>query len=349
MDISMTTVYVTHPRLTEHDLTGHHEHAGRIRAIWAALAQGGLTARMQTHDAESISDELALAVHDQQHLDLLRHVAQRYRQPVMITPDTYFCPTSFEVARLAAGGVVTAIDDVLSGRAANGLAVVRPPGHHATPDTVMGFCLLNSIAIGARFAQRQHSLKRVMIIDYDIHHGNGTEAAFSDDPSVLFLSTHQSPLYPGTGALNETGYGAGEGATINVPIPPGYGDAAYAAIFEEIVWKAAGRFQPELMLVSAGFDGHWRERLSMVDMRLTVSGYAHLNRELVRMAEALCGGRIVFVTEGGYDLDALSYSVASVARALLHDAHTDDPLGEPKQVKGVPHELIARVKTLHGL
>lgn len=213
----MTTIYTTHPIFPDHDLPDHPEHAGRIRAVWRRLEEDGLTARMMAHTPWAISDGLILSVHSPAYLDLLRTLTD-YQQTVHFDADTYATPNSLSIARLAAGAVVEAIDSVLSGKAANGLAAVRPPGHHAMPDHAMGFCLLGNIAIGARFAQRAHGLKRVLILDYDVHHGNGTEAMFYDDPSVYFISTHQYPLYPGSGALTDIGTGAGEGATLNIPI-----------------------------------------------------------------------------------------------------------------------------------
>jgi acetoin utilization deacetylase AcuC-like enzyme len=348
----MTTIYVTHPRLVEHDLQGHPEHAGRIRAIWQALDAEGLSGRLQRLDAPSAAIPDLTAVHEPDYLDALAKLARRYPdQTIMLNPDTYFTPASYDAALLAAGGALAAVREVMSGSARNGLAVVRPPGHHATADQAMGFCILNNAAAAARFAQRRFNARRVLIVDYDVHHGNGTEAIFYDDPSVLFISTHQSPLYPGTGALQDWGVGAGERATINIPIPPGHGDQTYAAIFDQIIWRAARRFKPDLILVSAGFDAHWAERLSNVAMNLTIRGFAHLSCELVRMADELCSGRIVFITEGGYHLDALSYGVCAVARALLGDPPDSaaDPLGAAPSQRTDADALIQRVLDLHAL
>lgn len=263
----MTTVYTTHPRYVDHDLPGHSEHAGRIRAVWQRLDDSGLSARMQAQEAQEVSSDLILAVHAPEYLDLLQRVSVMGRT-MLLDADTYAGPDSLEIARLAAGGVVGAVDAVLAGRADNGLAAVRPPGHHAMPDHGMGFCLLGNIAIAARFAQQQYGIERVLIVDYDVHHGNGTEAMFYDDPSVLFISTHQYPLYPGTGAVTDIGAGDGAGYTINIPLPGGCGDGNYAAVFEQIVWQAAERFAPELILVSAGFDAHWSDPLAGMSLTL---------------------------------------------------------------------------------
>ncbi len=328
----MTTIYTTHTRYTEHDSPGHPEHAERIRAVWQRLDESGLSTRMNTVTAEPISDEQILTVHTPDYLDVLTRVSAQHRL-LHLDADTYAGHDALMIAKLSAGGAVGAVDAVLSGSATNGLAALRPPGHHAMPGYGMGFCLLGNIAIAARFAQQQHTIQRVLIVDYDVHHGNGTEAMFYDDPSVLFISTHQYPLYPGTGAVTDTGASRGEGYTINIPLPAGSGDSNYSRVFDEIVWKAAERFQPELILVSAGFDAHWADPLA--GMQLTLNGYARLTVELLRMADQLCGGKIVFIMEGGYDLDALSYGVSNIARLLIGNEAVD-LLGAPVIVRSEP-------------
>lgn len=344
----MTTAYVTHPRYPEHHLPGHPEHAGRIRAVWERLDSLGLSSRMLRLEASMVDENLILSVHTAEYLKVLRWVDET-QQRVYLDPDTYALATSYAIARLSAGGVVTAADAVLSGQADNGLAAVRPPGHHAMPGRAMGFCLLGNIAIAARYAQQQYGLRRVMIVDYDVHHGNGTQAMFYDDASVLLISSHQYPYYPGSGAITDSGQNQGKGFTVNIPLSAGHGDASYARLFEEVVWPAARRFDPELILVSAGFDAHWSDPLA--GMRLSLSGYAHLSRELIRMAHQFCGGKIVFVLEGGYNLEALGYGMANVAAALLGDDSVSDPMGPPTPL---PREvdvelLIARLRQIHEL
>jgi acetoin utilization deacetylase AcuC-like enzyme len=345
----MTTVYVTHPRYPEHHLAGHPEHAGRIRAVWKALEDNGLTARMHALEATPVDERWITTVHSEDYLKTLRWIDESGQARVHLDPDTYAGPTGYMVARLSAGGVVLAVDEVLSGRARNGLAAVRPPGHHAMPGHAMGFCLLGNVPIATRFAQQQHGLQRVMIVDYDVHHGNGTEAMFYEDDSVLFISSHQAPFYPGTGALLDVGAGRGSGFTLNVPLAAGHGDASFAAFYEEVLWPAARRFQPELIIVSAGFDSHWTDPIA--GMRLSLKGYAHISRELIRMAEALCGGRIVFAMEGGYNLEALSHGMANVAYALLGDDTVLDPLGPPADGRAEPdiRPVIDRLKFVHRL
>ncbi len=344
----MTTIYATHPRYAEHDMPGHPEHAGRLQAVWKRLDETGLSARMRRVEASPASLELLRTVHTPAYLELLASTAA-YQRLVRLDADTYVTPASYEIALLSAGGVVDAVDAVARGDATNGLAAVRPPGHHAMPDRAMGFCLLGNIAAAARHAQQAHGLKRVLIVDYDVHHGNGTEAMFYRDPSVLFISIHQSPLYPGTGAWTDIGAGEGKGFNINVPISPGFGDDSYSALMEQVVWRAARRFQPQLILVSVGHDAHWTDPLA--SMRLTLTGYAHIARALHQMAGEYCDGKIVFVMEGGYDLDALSYGMANIARVLLGDDEIIDPLGAPPDGRAEPNiaPVIELAQRIHNL
>jgi acetoin utilization deacetylase AcuC-like enzyme len=211
----------------------------------------------------------------------------------------------------------------------------------------MGFCLLNNIAIAARHAQRAHGIAQVLIVDFDVHHGNGTQDALYDDPSIMFISTHQSPLYPGTGMIGETGYGAGTGYTLNIPLPPGVGDSGYTTVFDHIVLPAARCFDPQLILVSAGFDAHWADPLA--NMRLSLAGFSALTRSLITLAQELCAGRIVFVLEGGYNLQVLSHGWANIARALLGQPDGDDPIGAASGHEPALTALLDRVRHVHKL
>ncbi|MDZ4768690.1 MAG: histone deacetylase [Chloroflexota bacterium] len=343
----MTTAYITHPRYVEHDMAQHPEHAGRIRAVWRAIEESGVAPLLHAIEAPFASDDAIRALHSDDYLKTLARL-ETFDSTVRLDPDTYATPTSYTIARLSAGGVVRAVDAILSGEAANALAVVRPPGHHALANRAMGFCLLGNIAIAARHAQRAHGLERVMIVDYDVHHGNGTEAMFYDDPSVLFISSHQYNLFPHSGAVGDTGSGSGVGTTINIPLPGGCGDAVYRAIFDAIVVPAAARFKPEIILVSVGHDAHWTDPLAL--MRLTLQGYADLAQQLIDLATTLCGGRIAFVMEGGYNLDALAYGMTNVARLLVGQP-VSDPLGAPPDRAAEPDmgALIASVRAVHGL
>jgi acetoin utilization deacetylase AcuC-like enzyme len=343
----MTTIYATHPRYTEHDLPGHPESAERIRAVWRGLDESGLSARMPPLQAEALDPDVVLTVHAADYLDLLRRISAA-PHITYLDADTYAGPDALTIALLSAGGAVGAVDAVLSGAAANGLAAIRPPGHHAMPARGMGFCLLGNVAIATRYAQARYGIERVLIVDYDVHHGNGTEAMFYDDPSVLYVSTHQYPFYPGTGAATDIGMGRGEGYTINIPLPAGSGDTNYATIFDRIVWPVAERFDPQLVLVSVGFDAYWADPLAA--MRLTLNGYSHLAGEVIRMAQRFCEGKVVFVLEGGYNMDALRYGASSVARLLLGDP-PDDPVGAGPSLRPEPDvaALLTRLHQLHGL
>jgi acetoin utilization deacetylase AcuC-like enzyme len=232
--------------------------------------------------------------------------------------DTITCRDSFGVGLLAVGGFLRLIDSIAAGEAQNGFALVRPPGHHALRNRAMGFCLFNTIAIGAQRLKKIYHAKRVMIMDWDVHHGNGTQDSFYEDPSVLFISTHQYPYYPGTGAINEVGSNAGEGYTLNVPLPAGCGDAEYLRVFHDVVVPAAKQFEPEWLLVSAGFDPHRRDPLG--GMAVTEAGFAEMARLLLQLADQYAGGKIAFLLEGGYDLAALSRSVAAVLQTMQQNS-----------------------------
>jgi acetoin utilization deacetylase AcuC-like enzyme len=228
--------------------------------------------------------------------------------------DTITCRDSFAVGLLAVGGFLNLLDAIVAKEIANGFALVRPPGHHALRQRAMGFCLFNTMAIGAEYLKRVHGAKKVMIMDWDVHHGNGTQAAFYDDPSVLFISTHQFPFYPGSGAVNEIGAGPGEGYTINIPLPAGCGDSEYCQVFQDIIVPAAERFAPDWILVSAGFDPHRHDPLG--GMGVSEAGFASMAEHLINLAEKFTGTRIAFLLEGGYDLAGLRNSVAAVLEVM---------------------------------
>lgn len=344
----MTTLYVTHESYKDHKMLGHThpEHPGRIEAVWELFKETKLIDRMQVITPQAINDEQILRVHTQRHLDMLTLIS-RQDEMMMFDQDTYALPDSPQIARLSAGGVVVAVDAVMTGQVDNALAAVRPPGHHATPTRAMGFCILSNIAIGARQAQAVHGAKKVMIVDYDVHHGNGTQDVFYEDGSVLFISTHQYPYYPGTGALTDIGRAEGDGATLNIPLRSGHGDKNYKMLFEQVIRPAAKRFQPDLIMVSAGFDAHHIDPLAM--MQLSHTGYAQLTRDLQQMADDLCDGKIVFVMEGGYDLPALAHGMRNVAHVLLGEDEISDYYGASNQREPEVEPLIEQLLELHGL
>ncbi|MBZ0309540.1 MAG: histone deacetylase [Anaerolineae bacterium] len=339
----MTTAFFTNERFSLHTLQGHPEHAGRLEAVIRLYKEKVVWEHLFQVTAVPATEEQLLRVHTPRHLEVLKSV----NRPAMLEMDTYVVPESYELARLAVGGVLAVVDSVMRGDAANGIAAVRPPGHHATPARAMGFCLLSNIAIAARHARAAHSLERVAVVDFDVHHGNGTQDALYDDPTILFMSSHQSPLYPGTGAVHEIGRGAGKGFTANAPLPPGVGDTGIQELYEKFLWPLLRRFQPQLILVSAGFDAHWRDPLA--NLMFSLTGFDHITRELIKMAEELCDGKIIFVMEGGYDLEVLSHGWLNVASALLGSSEISDPIGSYRQSHDLPPELLQTLLTIHGL
>ncbi|MCP4721776.1 MAG: histone deacetylase [Desulfobacteraceae bacterium] len=236
------------------------------------------------------------------------------KETIAFTADTHACKDSFDAALYATGGLLNAISRVAAKKLNNAMALVRPPGHHAEKSRAMGYCLFNHVALGAIFAQKNLKLSRILIIDWDIHHGNGTQHAFEKDPSVLFFSVHQARLFPGTGSFTETGSGQGEGYTINLPIPKGYGDAEYTCIFEQLLKPVAEQFAPEIILVSAGFDTHRDD--PMGGMRMTAQGFAGMTASIKKIADKVCGGKFVMSLEGGYNCDALSGAVKAVLKEM---------------------------------
>jgi acetoin utilization deacetylase AcuC-like enzyme len=299
------------PRFREHDTGGHPENAGRLVAIETALERGNLLAGRPDIPFTAASDEALTRVHDPRYVAGVRQLAAGGGG--WLDADTIVGPDSVEIAALAAGAGVAAVNAALDGQAPRGFVLARPPGHHATPYGGMGFCIFNTLAVAAAHALAR-GLERVLVIDWDVHHGNGTQDAFYERDDLLFASVHQWPLYPGTGAASERGVGRGEGYTINIPLAAGAHDADYTAFFDQIILPAGDRFRPQLVLVSAGFDAHADDPLG--GMRLTAHGFGELARRVVALAERHAGGRIVAILEGGYDPAALAASVVATLAAL---------------------------------
>jgi acetoin utilization deacetylase AcuC-like enzyme len=262
-----------------------------------------------------------------------------------LDPDTQTCPGSFEAALLAAGGLCQAISLVCSGDLDNAFALVRPPGHHAESGRAMGFCLFNNVAIGARFAQRYLNMERVLVVDWDLHHGNGTQHSFEDDNAILYFSTHQFPYYPGSGAYHEVGTGKGEGYTVNVPMSVGNGDGEFVSIFELVLKPIVKEFNPQLILVSAGFDIYMGDPLGGMDV--TPEGFAGLTRSLMNMADLCCDGRVVITLEGGYNLQGMRDSAKSLLMELADLSRTNIPkiMGRASEAK--VDAMVEEVQKIH--
>ncbi len=343
--MTLETAYVYHPIYLEHDKPSHPENARRLRRILEVLDTHGVRERLRLIEPRPATRAELLRVHTEEYVHYVKKAAEEGRG--YLDPDTYICPRSYEAAVMAAGGVVRAVENVLEGNIANAFALVRPPGHHATAGRAMGFCLFNNVAVGARSALVSEAVERVLIADFDVHHGNGTADLFASDPNVLYFSTHQYPYYPGTGPKHDLGHGDGIGTMLNVPLPTNVGDNGYGLVLEHLVWPLAERFDPDLILVSAGYDGHWDDPLA--HMALSLTGYASMARELVRMAGHFCEGRVVFVLEGGYQLEALAYGVLNTFYALLGEETVVDPLGPSPRPERAIDQLIADLRALHQL
>jgi len=291
--------------------SGHPERPARAEAVREALIAAGIANR-GTHVATRVATDEELArVHAGGYLDDLAKAVPG--KTGWLDADTYFSPGTWDAARKAAGSTTQLAADVMSGQFAQGISVVRPPGHHATRDRAMGFCLLNNVAVAAA-AARANGAARVAIVDWDVHHGNGTQDIFWNDPTVMYLSVHQYPYYPGTGAPTEIGGPDAKGATVNVGLPGGSGDSEYAAVFDHVFVPAIAKFAPDLILVSAGFDAFQHDPLA--GMRVTHEGFAAMAQRLRALADRVCGGRIVAVLEGGYDLDGLAGGMTRVLSAF---------------------------------
>jgi acetoin utilization deacetylase AcuC-like enzyme len=306
----MTTMLVTHPACLEHDPGSHHpESAARLRAVLQGLGAPEF-ARLERREAPEAAAEDLWRVHPRRHVERILGAVPKSGH-VAIDADTVISPRSGEAALRAAGAVVAAVDSVLAGEADNAFCAVRPPGHHAEPEQAMGFCLFNNIAVGALHARAAHGLDRIAVVDFDVHHGNGTQAAFESDDRLFYASTHQHPLYPGTGAASETGVGN----VVNVPLRPMSGSGQFRTSMSERVLPALDAFRPELVLISAGFDAHRRDPLAQ--LMLEEADYVWITEQLLEIAYRHARGRVVSTLEGGYDLAALSACVAAHIRVLM--------------------------------
>ncbi len=343
----MSVGYVYDPIYLEHDVPGHPESPGRLRAIMSHLESGGLLGRMVEVPPRDATVEEIARVHARALVERVKEAADPYRDH-WLDVDTYVVAQSYEAALRAAGGLMAATDAVLVGEVDSAFALVRPPGHHATRTHAMGFCLFDNVAVAAAHLLDSRGLARVAIVDFDVHHGNGTQDIFYRDGRVLYFSTHQYPFYPGTGYYDETGEGPGKGLIVNVPLPAGSGDETYLRAYREVCAPVLRRFRPELILVSAGFDAHFADPLAQ--MLVSTTGYYAISSLLRELAGELCEGRIAYALEGGYDHVALAWSVAACIETLLGGPHSEDPLGPGASVRGPDADaILVAVKKTHSI
>jgi acetoin utilization deacetylase AcuC-like enzyme len=310
----VTVALITHEACLEHDQGPHHpERPDRLRAVWDALDAPEFAALARERAPEATVDQLARP-HPRRYVEAVLEIRPDLGQRVQLDGDTAMSEGSADAALRAAGAAVRGVDAVMDGTARRAFAAVRPPGHHAEPARPMGFCLFNNVAVAAHRARDRWGLKRIAVVDFDVHHGNGTQAMFWDDPDLFYASSHQSPCYPGTGQPHETGVA---GNIVNAPLPPRSGSAAFRAAWADTILPALDAFAPELLIVSAGFDAHRDDPLAQ--LRVETADFAWLTRELRALAVRHCAGRLVSVLEGGYDLDALAECAAAHVRALMED------------------------------
>ncbi len=343
----MTVGLVYAPIYLQHDTGQHPENAGRLVNVINLLEKANVTEQVVPIPPRAATiDELA-KVHSKNYISQVESLARMGGS--WIDADTIVSPASYDVALHAAGGLINAVDAVITDKVDSAFALVRPPGHHATSEDGRGFCLFNNIAVAIKHSIDRYQLERVLIVDFDVHHGNGTQDTFYEDPRVLYFSTHQYPFYPGTGRVDEIGARQGEGTTVNVPLPAWCGDEEYLRVFEEILFPVARRFQPQLIMVSAGYDAHWGDQISL--MQVSVTGFAEMVRILKTLADELCQGRIVFTLEGGYRYEALASSIKATLDVLLGNSDIADPLGKPPAARRAPpiDAILQAIKETHRL
>lgn len=334
------TLLLTDERCLAHDPgPSHPENPRRLQALLGALERGRLHGVRRVERVRQASDQELLRVHTPAYLDELHSLEGT---SVHLDPDTWFGPGTLTAAYLSAGAAIEAVAAVCSGSVANAFSLCRPPGHHAEPDRAMGFCLFNNVAVAAAWARDVLGLSRILIVDWDVHHGNGTQSAFYDSGEVLFFSSHRAPFYPSTGHLDEVGTGNGLGTNVNAPLPPRLNDADYVALFHEVLVPIADAFRPQLVLVSAGFDPHEHDPLG--GMGLSPNGFAHLTAIVKDLAERHANGRLALLLEGGYDLGGLVDSVLACTHVLTGEAPA--PITEAPTPRGL--EALHTIRAFHS-
>ncbi len=342
----MNTGYAYDACEQQHTFPGHPEWRGRLQSTLRRLQTTQLLNHLQALPVPAASaDQLALC-HNTAYVQRVADMAARGGGH--LDPDTYVVSGTYEAALKAAGAAFSLAEAICKGDIDNGMSLMRPPGHHALGNQGMGFCIFNNIALAAKWLLQNKLAERVLIFDFDVHHGNGTQALTETHPAIAYISTHLYPFYPGTGAAADTGRGEGKGTVLNIPLAAGAGDETMQAIFPALVAPFARRFRPDIILVSAGYDAHWRDPLAYA--QLSLSGYAWLVRSLLALADELCAGRLGFILEGGYDLNVLALAVCNTL-TLLRDpsAAIDDPLGPAPHPEPDPQPLIRQLQDIHDL
>lgn len=339
-----------HHKFLEHDWQGHPENAERLTAVMKVLYKEAAHI-MQQMPFSAASFEQLCAVHHALYIRELEYTSAS-GGGLLDGGDTYTNDASFDAAAMGAGACIAATQAVLGNDLSRAFVLPRPPGHHAYADHAEGFCLFNNVAFAAKTAL-EAGLERVVILDWDVHHGNGTESIFYDDHRVLYISTHQYGMYfyPGTGSMNTIGRGGGAGFNLNIPMPLGAGDAGYARVFEEVIEPKIRQFRPQLILLSAGYDAHWRDPLA--NMTVSIGGFGHMSHVMCRLSDEFCDGKLVTVLEGGYDLEALGYGVLSTLHMMSDGAIADvkDPIGTTlhEHSAHLLDGLISQLQALHGI
>lgn len=339
------TGIVFDPLFLKHTQQGHPESSERLSAIMNRLKEDGLLSSTENINFQKAVIEEVNLCHTKEYIEKVEFTSKEGGG--YLDPDTYTNEFTYDAAMLAVGGLLSLTKSVLKGDLNNGFALIRPPGHHALSNRGMGFCVFGNAAIAVKYALKNFSIDKVAIVDIDVHHGNGTQALIENDPNILFVSTHQYPFYPGTGGLKEIGQKNAEGTLLNIPLEPGVADNGYKNLYDEVIKPKLNEFNPDLLIVSAGYDAHWDDPLA--NMSLSLEGYFWISKELIKIADEICESKIVFTLEGGYNLQALSYGVSNSIKALMGKGDYVDPVGKSPGRETDISRLVKELKSIHSL
>ena len=345
MDNFLNTGYIYDPVFLKHDQSYHPECAKRLEVILNGLKTSDILKFLHQFPCRTATQDELEYVHTTQYINQVKEICEKGGGN--LDPDTYTTSFTYDAAAIAVGSLIDLTIAVIGGKLKNGFALVRPPGHHALANRAMGFCIFSNVAIAAKAALMKDGIERVAIVDFDVHHGNGTQAVLEENSRILYISSHLFPYYPGTGNMEEIGSGEGKGTTINLPLAAGVGDEGFKAIYSEILTPVLRRFQPQMIFVSAGYDCHWDDPLA--NLSLSLEGLFWISQTLVNLAGELCDGRIIFALEGGYNLQVLSLGVANSIKALLGRVDFSDPIGKSQRPEPDLTDYIVAIKKIHGL